>query len=242
MSFIITVHTSEGIIMASDSRTTISITTPYTDGKRDIIFGTQMTDTTYKTFLCNSKIGISTCGAASINNIPIAGFIEKFIAEKATDEDITVEAVAKDLNDYFSLLSPGAQIHFLISGYGTDSLSPIIYQIKLENEKLGKESIIKIDTSSPGAVWDGEITTLSKLIMPIGIKQDNGTYIDMSNNGINWNFFTLQDAINFANYAVDVTIKTMAFENCAKTVGGPIDILAIKPDKAFWVAHKELHA
>ena len=71
--------------------------------------------------------------------------------------------------------------------------------------------------------------------------QDESFY-PLQNYGVNFNFFNLQDAINFAQYAVDVTIKTMAFENCVKTVGGPVDILVIKPTESFWVARKELHA
>ena len=34
----------------------------------------------------------------------------------------------------------------------------------------------------------------------------------------------------------------MHYSNVVETVGGPIDILVIKPDKAFWIQHKELHA
>lgn len=58
--------------------------------------------------------------------------------------------------------------------------------------------------------------------------------------GIGFNYFTLQDAIDFAQYAVDSTIKTMFFQDRVKTVGGPIDILAIKPSGTFWVQRKEL--
>lgn len=236
MSFIITVNTNEGIIMASDSRTTYTSTKIDENGNQKILFGTQITDTTYKTFLCNSRIGISTCGDSSINYIPIAGYIEKFIVEKVT-EDSSVEDVANNLTEYFNNLSAGINTNFFVAGYNKGALNPIVIQIKLISK-----SIIPIDTSSPGACWDGEITTLSKLLTPMYAKNIDGTFRALTNNPINFSFFTLQDAINFANYAVDVTIKTMAFENCVKTVGGPIDILAIKPERAFWIARKELHA
>lgn len=241
MSFIITVHTYEGIIMASDSRSTGSIIKMNIDGSIQHALGSQITDTTYKTFLFNSRIGISTCGEGAINNIPITGYIERFIVEKSNDKGITVESVAEELRRYFTELSPNSQIHFIVAGYNSDNLSPIVKQVKTENISLGQESIININTLTPGAIWDGEFTTLSKLITPVYVKTNNN-YELLPNNGINWNYFTLQDAIDFANYAVDVTIKTMAFENCVKTVGGPIDILVIKPDNSFWIARKELHA
>ena len=91
MSFIITVYTNEGIIMASDSRTTYTTTKTLSDGTVEKNVGVQLTDTTYKTFKCNSRIGLSTCGTASINDMPIAGFIEEFIAEKVTDNSSVEE-------------------------------------------------------------------------------------------------------------------------------------------------------
>ena len=50
---------------------------------------------------------------------------------------------------------------------------------------------------------------------------------------IPFNHFTIQDAIDFAKYAIQTTIDTMKFQHRGKTVGGPIDILIIKPDNAF---------
>jgi hypothetical protein len=59
--------------------------------------------------------------------------------------------------------------------------------------------------------------------------------------GIPFQFFTLQDAIDFAVYAVRVTIDSIRFQTRAKTVGGPIDVLVIKPTEACWIDKKELH-
>ena len=56
-----------------------------------------------------------------------------------------------------------------------------------------------------------------------------------------FNHFTIQDAIDFAKYAIQATIDTMKFQERVKTVGGAVDILIIKPDNAFWIARKELH-
>ena len=60
------------------------------------------TDTTYKTFQCNEHIGISTCGDASINQTPIAGYIEKFIHERV-NADSSVGQVSNDLLNYEGL-------------------------------------------------------------------------------------------------------------------------------------------
>lgn len=237
MSFIITVYTNEGIVMASDSRTTYSNQVVLPNGEIRHNFGVQITDTTYKTFICNSRIGLSTCGDATINSTPIAGFIENFIAQKVTDAD-SVEEICDKLIEYFSQYTPLPATSFIVAGYNSDDQAQHISRVYIAT----KEIIPTVDTSIPGTLWDGETNTLKKLVKSVGIKNEDGTYTDLPNHSIGFNFFTLQDAINFAEYAVDVTIKTMSFQDCVKTVGGPIDILAIKPSGTFWIQHKELHA
>ena len=237
MSFIITVYTNEGIIMASDSRTTYSNQVVLPNGEIRHNFGVQITDTTYKTFICNSRIGLSTCGDATINSTPIAGFIESFIAQKVTNVD-SVEDVCDKLIEYFSQYTPLPETNFIVAGYNNDDQKQHISRVYIATKQI----IPTVDTSIPGTLWDGETNTLKKLVKSVGIKNEDGTYTDLPNYSIGFDFFTLQDAINFAEYAVDVTIKTMSFQDCVKTVGGPIDILAIKPNGVFWIQHKELHA
>jgi hypothetical protein len=70
---------------------------------------------------------------------------------------------------------------------------------------------------------------------------DQGNFNQVPYYHIPWGFFTLQDAIDYAIYAVRATIDSIRFQPRAKTVGGPIDVLVIKPDGAFWVQKKELH-
>jgi hypothetical protein len=112
---------------------------------------------------------------------------------------------------------------------------------KIYSIQTNPKIILPVNTSNPGAKWDGQTTALSKIIQPTAMKDSNGIYLDLPYCGIPFNLFTLQDAINFAKYAVDVTIQTMHFQNTNETVGGPIDILVIKPNESFWIAHKQLH-
>ena len=52
---------------------------------------------------------------------------------------------------------------------------------------------------------------------------------------------TVLDAIDFAVYAVRSTVDSIRFiATRSKTVGGPIDVLVIKPREAFWVQRKTL--
>lgn len=237
MSFIITVYTNEGIIMASDSRTTYSNHSVLPNGEIQHNFGIQISDTTFKTFICNSRIGLSTCGDATVNNVPIAGLIEKFISQEITDED-SVEDTCNKLVTYFSKYNPPLSTIFIVAGYNADNQDQHISRVFIATKEIRPVA----DTGMPGAIWNGEASILQRLINPVAMKNEDGSYTDLLNYSIGFNFFTLQDAIDFAEYAVDVTIKTMSFQDCVKTVGGPIDILAIKPSGAFWIQHKELHA
>ena len=234
MSFIITVHTNEGIIMASDSRTTYTITNNRPDGIIERKIGIQITDNTYKTFLCPNNVGISTCGHASVNQVPIAGYIEKFIIEKVTSGSSVMD-VAQGLIGWFLQYSSDLDTHFIVAGYGTDMKSEV-YRVYTRSGE-----IVHQDTSFPGVVWDGEIDVFQRLIKRVALNNCDGSFEDLPNFSIGYEYFTLQDAIDFAEYAVDVTIKTMFFQDRVKTVGGAIDILAIKPNGAFWIKRKELH-
>lgn len=252
MSLIITIHSGEGIVMASDSRTTYNSQekSALPDGKGAIITkhqGIHHSDTTYKTFLAGKNIGISTCGDASINGKPLAGFIENFIHEKIND-DTDICAVPTLLLDYFSCFSPIPYIIFHVSGYSSND--GILTQ-KLFRVFVASKEIMEIDTLFQGAVWNGETEILARIINTVwyqhkekneetGIETEK--YEERKAPPIPWNFFSLQDGIDFATYAINTTIETMRFQERPKTVGGPIDILIIKPNEAFWVAHKTLHA
>lgn len=237
MSFIIAVHVKEGIVLASDSRTTYTQTIR-NDNITTVKIGTHTTDTTNKTFLCSNNIGISTCGAASLDGTPITGYIEAFIREHI-NETTDVVNVPQMLIDYFQTTPVIPDTNFIVAGYHLENNIPS-QQIIWLNVRSGE--ITPVDTTAQGARWDGETQTLSKIIQNTYMRNQAGAEIALGSTEVSWGLFTLQDAIDFAQYAVDVTIKTMHYSSVVETVGGPIDILVIKPDNAFWIQHKELHA
>ena len=107
--------------------------------------------------------------------------------------------------------------------------------------KLKDENpITPVDTSTQGASWDGEIMSLTRLVQNVAVKRPDGTYVDLPNEEILWGYFTLQDAIDFARYAVETTINTMRFKNVVESVGGNVDILVITPDETKWLQKTEL--
>lgn len=58
------------------------------------------------------------------------------------------------------------------------------------------------------------------------MRNQAGAEIALGSTEVSWGLFTLQDTIDFAQYAVDVTIITMHYSSVVETVGGPNPALA----------------
>lgn len=65
--------------MASDSRITYNLTLDNVDGSKTVKLGAHFSNSTPKTFLTSSNVGVSYCGDSSIRNKPITGYIERFL-------------------------------------------------------------------------------------------------------------------------------------------------------------------
>lgn len=234
MSFLIAVHVNEGIVLASDRRTTYTNTQTRGDTIIQRI-GIHTTNSTDKTFPCPNGAGISTCGDASLLGKPITGFIQDMIRSQIGD-DCPVSSIPQVIIDYFNELPLVPDTHFIVAGYDkTESgKQQLLYKVRVK-----EKSIDQINTDSQGAFWDGETYTLTRLIQNVAIKTTDNNYLDLPFEDILWGYFTLQDAIDFARYAVETTIQTMRFKNVVETVGGSVDILVITPDETKWL-QKEL--
>lgn len=247
MSLIVTVYVSEGIVMASDSRISITTSTEIndgSDGNPKVIKETMVhfSDTSYKTFLMNNKIGISSCGNATVNGAPIAGHIETFIRENS---GCSIKEIPEKIRDYFHELVPERNTTFFVAGYdmSDENASQCVYRINT-NPTTG-DGIESYDTSASNIIWDGERDVPSRLFTDLYIKktdaQGNETYKQHQYYSLASQFWTLQDAIEVSEFVISATISSMKFQKRAKTVGGPVDILVIKPEGAHWIQRKELH-
>ncbi len=238
MSLIITVYVNEGIVMASDSRLTLSRTEQELDQKV-VRLAVGLTDTNYKTFLAPGGIGISTFGSANVNGVPLASFLEDFIASLSKDGDTAIDEVPGLLLAYFRRLASVPDANFDIAGYraAETGREQRIWRVSLSR---GTTTLAN-EPGEKGIVWGGESDVLARLIHKVAqVDPDNAVQNVLPYYSIPWSFFTLQDAIDFAFFAIRSTINVMRFQTRAKTVGGPIDVLVIKPSGAQWIQRKEL--
>ena len=224
--------------MASDSRLTLN-TQSQTGPTQVVNLAVGQSDSNYKTFLTPNGVGISTYGAADISGVPIGGYVESFINDIVAPKALTVEQVADEILKYFKAQQPVPATFFHVAGYKKtgNTSEQHVWQVSVAQGTKTKLN----PPGEQGAWWGGESDILSRLILPVGFLDPAGNVKERHPIfNIPWGFFTLQDAIDFATFAVRSTIEALRFQPRAKTVGGPIDVLVIKPTGASWVQRKEL--
>jgi hypothetical protein len=232
VSFIISVYTHEGIVMATDSRLTLNASAPAGTGVKDISFDSS--NSAKKLFCTPNGIGISTCGDAGIGNIPLAGYVEHFING---NKEAHIEELPERLLNHFVSLAPTLSTDFHVCGYTPDGLQRV-FRVSTSMKTVTRVN----DDNMQGTVWNGETDIFSKLINSTWLSDQNGNpTTKLPNYPIPYEFFTLQDAVDFSIFAMTTTIGAIRFQNRIKTVGGPIDIFCIKQEKSFWIQRKEIH-
>ena len=238
MSLIITLYVREGIVMASDSR--LSLNMQQTGGQGQTVhLSVGQSDSNYKTFLTPTNIGISTCGAADISGVPIAGYLESFINDIVVPQQLAVDQVAPALLQYFQTFQPPPETTFHVAGYKAQQQSS---EQQIWTVEVVRNAVQRVNVAGQqGASWGGETDILARLVQPVGQLDANGNVVArFPVHQIPWGFFTLQDAIDFSIFAIRSTIDALRFQPRAKTVGGPIDVLVIKPTETFWIQRKAL--
>ena len=151
MSLLVSVFLNDGIIMASDSRTTFTHkdkTVTYQDG-------------THKLFVYNDKIAISTCRNASVNGQTNEFHFNKF-KEKYPNESI--HKIPKLLKEYYLNLKSDCDVAFFVVGYDSNN-KPVGYRVYTQekNERLS--------VSSPTSYWLGDRNFASRAFGEVYIKK-----------------------------------------------------------------------
>lgn len=240
MSLVITVYAREGIVMAADSRLTLTYPRTIADQPPHTVSVTS-SDSARKLFLTPERIGISTFGVATVNGAPIGGLIESLIVEQLKGKTLPPKETGDALLAYFATIGVSQASSFHIAGYraaGTTFNQEVVF-VDLAAKTVKQLNIV----GQQGANWGGEIDIFQRLVNEVALVGAEGTSpTPIPSFGVPFEFFTLQDAIDFANFAMRATIDTMRFQTREKTVGGPVDILVITPDDARWIAQKQLSA
>jgi len=238
MSLVVTVYAREGIVMAADSRLTLTFprnipgATPHT-------VSVTSSDSARKLFLTPNRIGISTYGNAAVNGAPVAGVVESFIIEQLKDKDLPPKETADALLAYFKAIGVSQATFFHIAGYRPTDQT-LTQEVVVADLLAGTVTNLN-PPNQQGANWGGEIDIFQRLLNSVALLDPQGNVVGpIPSFEVPFQFFTLQDAIDFSTFAIRTTIDTMRFQGRERTVGGPVDVIVITPDTGEWISRKQL--
>jgi hypothetical protein len=253
VSLAIVTYVPEGIVMASDSRQSITIENRTPDGKDLGKMEIINSDSVYKTYLLSRKdknghpifeVGVSSFGMDLLGGISIANHVKRFSEEELTDNDDVTTAPGK-LFEYFRRKFPQADTGFHLAGYKREGKvsTPFVYFFNVGKTLLPNRKNIKPDGSFMyGASWSGQIDVISGILQPSLFQTPDGKTLTMQKPPIIYDAMALQDAVDFSIFAIRTTIDTIRFQARPKNVGGPIDVLVLTPDGPTWIQKKQLRA
>lgn len=242
MSLVITVYVPEGIIMASDSRQSITIAGKRPDGE-DFKAETVNSDAVMKTFLLEEQqVGVSNFGQDLLEGVPMASHIKRLIEEELVAAD-DVTNIAKKLVGHFRRSFPEADAGFHVAGYKKEGKMsvPYVYHCHVGRNVVERRNAKPNGSILYGATWSGQIDIITSIVNPVVVKAGKAKdRVIRAPAPIIWDAMTLQDAIDFSTYAIRTTIDTMRFQARPKNVGGAIDVLLVTADsKPRWIQKKE---
>lgn len=243
MSFVITVYVPECIVMASDSRQSITIEATTPEGEKLPPVQTVASDFTYKTFLLKQqKVGISVHGDSLLGGVQMESHIKRLEEEKLSDND-TVDIVVGKVLSYFKERFPESNTTFYVAGFKKEGeiSVPHVYRCHIgRNEKDRANFDMDAKRVRYSCSWGGQTDIISTMLKAHQILGPDNKPAPAPKFPIIYDAMNLQDAIDFAIYAVRITIDTIRFQARPKNVGGEIDVLLLTPEEARWVQKKEL--
>lgn len=231
MSLVVTVYVPSGIVMAADSRMSVLRSEQRGEGEQTTRFQQQLvlSDNAYKIVELRSVgVGISAYDAAIIDNQPVDSHVYRF-EEEAINPGDDVVTVAEKFLSYFQTKFPGLGIGFHAAGYRTEGKASVAYV--LVGHTVREPNVRRVNVSEEGKVQFG-ITRAGDTLIANRLIDPN--YLPL------FPAMPLQDAVDYAIHLIRTTIDTMRFEPRFPSVGGPIDVLVVRPDGMRWVQRKEL--
>jgi hypothetical protein len=270
MSIAILISVHDGIVLASDSASTISIAGA--NGPQGVIGVYNNANKIFNLYK-GLPIGCVAFGAGSIGNASIATLIKDFRRSLATADKSVFNPDSYSMSKVAVLLSeflaaecarvaqqqPRPTLGVMLGGYSTGeslgegwSLYVIDGVAQAPTELRRKDEV--------GISWGGEAEAIGRLALGISpnllglanqvlpelqrqsFSQMIGMIAPMMQAPLVLAPMPIQDAIDLAKFLVHVAIEFSRFTPGAQTVGGPIEITAITKHEGFkWIMRKHYY-
>ena len=268
MSIAVSIKVNDGVVLASDSASTLALTDDRIGGRS--ILNVYNNADKISNLVKGKQIGIVVCGAGGIGASSISTLSKDLRAllsvnntEWSLGENYTMEEVSNKVRRFFfeekyqpiySDAEYKPVIAFFIAGYSYVAEAAEVWQVMIKDGE-SPEPLLLRDQEGIGINWGGELEAMHRLIMGIGqgfpaALADLGVPEDQIQPAMNQikarlecplvvEAMPIQDAIDLARFCVQTTIDFVRFNPGAPTVGGPIEIAAITKHEGFkWVQRK----
>lgn len=259
MTIAISIKIDNGVVLASDSASSMCLKKP--DGSTGI---SNVYENGNKIFNLKKgfALGAITWGCGSIGHSTIETIVKDFRNATNIPEKYTVQTVAQKFkefvyeqhyNKFYTDLGSRTELGFVVAGFSTGSSNAEEWEIKMDKDGCKDPKLVRpVDQS--GLSWYGQPEALTRIIKGFSqilpqVMHLNGiadSIIMKVLSGMN-NFqasfveptMPTQDAIDLAEFLVDIAIKYSKFCQGPPTVGGPIEISTLtKHEKFKWIRRK----
>lgn len=261
MTIAINAKIHEGVVLASDSATTLM---NQNGGVVNVYDHANKIFNLYK----GLPIGAITYGLGNIGHASIAILAKDFrieLKKNLDPENYNLQEIAEQFGDYINEkyekifektpIQKRPVLGFVIAGYSSNSDLPEEYQLIYPQQT--KPALIR-PPEEVGLTWNGEIEPLTRLILGHGShlqqtvqralnlfkgQKEAGEFMQRlkmeSQVSVISPGMPLQDVIYLAEYLVNTAIKFAKYRPGAQTVGGPIEIAVISKHEGFkWIKRK----
>jgi 20S proteasome alpha/beta subunit len=266
MTVVLTVKIHDGVVLASDSATTI-----YDEGGSFV----NVYNTANKIFNLYKGLPIAgmTWGGGSIGHASISALSKDFRSRLVSEDphwkvdtmSYTVLEVANKAKEFFFDEHYLAQarkqppfIGYRIAGYSAGAPLPEVYDLAFTAEGCKGPTLIRTQ-EDVGINWAGQTEGIQRLILGFG----SGTGAALLESGLNsdqipcalgafrkhnelplaFPAMPIQDAIALAEFLVQVEAALSRFASGPQVVGGPIEVAAVTKHEGFkWVQRKHYYS
>lgn len=267
MTIAISLKVNDGLVLAADSATTLIDQNPDT-GEAGVVNVYNHANKVFN-LVKGLPIGVITWGAGAIGSASISTLVKdlrKRLTDDATlDGKYEIEEVASIFREFIfeeqyvpafkKWQGEKPSIGFIVAGYSSGATMAEEYSINILGGECPQPALVRPIEES-GISWNGEPEAISRLLLgtgtalPIvlqahlGVPADQvGPVIALIQQQLAFPLIQaampFRDAIDLAEFLVELTIKFSRFSPGAPTVGGAIEIAAISKHEHFkWVERK----
>lgn len=263
MSLGIVIKSPEGIVLAAESRVTLTVNG--IDGQPSHMVNFDNATKLFSFKSPHNNIGVVTYGQAAIGQRTAHSFVPEF-ESTLPQERLSVAEMANRIRDFYmeqwNSVMPvdyiGPNMTFIVAGFNEGEPYGRVFLLDLPNQPNPLEQQTAI--SDFGITWGGQREIVDRLIqgydqrvIPIIAQSLNlnqqqqqqlhNLLVQNLQLPIPLNVMALQDCINLAKLFIQTTIETQELTIGVRGCGGPIEIAVIKRQEELkFIKHKSILA